>query len=201
MKRPHLRSTLLAVAVVIFTITAASVGTALAGQEPYVAVVGFDRNIPQFYISDKLYQFTHDFDVPLPGLPESFFASQPITQPEWCQIPGDSPIFTNRNARVREGNEGFFQWTVALPKKPQGNLNIVLQCGILKPQETDIWECAGETGERQGPGRCNRRFDQPGTNPVVAGALPRVEAWASAGVEQQCGSTPPRVSEPRDARC
>ncbi len=152
---------------------------AFAGQEPYVAVVGDDTSIPTFYISPKHFQFTHPNTHPAYEK-EHFKASQPVLQDEKCVLDPNA-YETNPNARVREGNAGYWEWHIVLPKKPQGNLNVVIQCGILKPQEMDVLECAGETGERQGPGRCNRRFDEPGHNPVHSSALPRLTVKASPG--------------------
>ena len=156
-------------------------GAALAGQEPYVAVVGDDTSIPDFYISPKLKQFTHpNTHPPAYEDKEHFVPPQPLIHPERCEVE-EGAVPTNPNARIHAYNAGHFQWHIVLPKKPQGNLNIVIQCGILKPEEIDILHCAGETGERQGPGECNRAFDEVGRNPVMNEALPTIKAQAEPG--------------------
>jgi len=154
-------------------------GTALAGQEPFVATVGpdsgsadglfptgSDRDL-DFYISPKLRQFTeHDCTADsFPG--ESFTAhtganatggARVLNQPEICDTAGQTFggfVFRGDwNARVPGQNSGSYRWKIALPKKPNGPINIVLECGILKPQQfgVDGFEavkrCAGYTGER-----------------------------------------------------
>lgn len=181
MEKEKLMKTLLACLIVMAMV--AVPGAVFAGQEPYVAVVGNDSTIPDFYISPKHKQFTHHNTHDAYSV-EAWEPSQPPIHPERCEVtPGTYE--TNPNARLHAYNEGHFKYHIVLPKKPQGNLNIVIQCGILKPEEIDILHCAGETGERQGPGECNRDFDEPGQNPVVSIALPHIKALAEPGPYSQ----------------
>ena len=88
---------------------------------------------------------------------------------------------------TRAGNSGFYEWYVRLPKKPSGEINLAIQCGILKPNAFasylyDAVElCAAETGERIGNGVCVRKEVNPGTNPLVIGALPQITAIVYPG--------------------
>ena len=62
------------------------------------------------------------------------------------------------NAKTPAGNAGFYEWWIRLPKKPSGEINIVIQCGVLKPNAFAVYDfdsvelCAAETGERIGAG-------------------------------------------------
>jgi hypothetical protein len=186
---------------------------AFAGQDPYVAVVGNDKEINSFYISPKYQQFAYDqtwFGVPIcwgtiptaynvPYHPtygagcEQFRSNSPVIQAEVCDTEGKVlgvGQFSDRgnpNAVVRHGNEGWYEWYVRLPKKPSGQINLVIQCGILKPNtfadlEYDaVTLCAAETGERIDTGFCTRQEVPAGVNPLIAGALPTIEAWAIPG--------------------
>jgi hypothetical protein len=168
---------------------------AFAGQEPYVAVVGDDTTIDTFYISKKLYQFTHpNTDSAYTDstfLLEDFRASQPINKQEVCVSDHNPPppewITTNYNALVSHNNQGWYEWTIVLPKKLEGNINIVVQCGVLKPEaypflgQEAIDLCAGETGERIGQGFCTRAPDHPAQNPVLINLLPRITVRATPG--------------------
>ena len=158
---------------------------------------------PDFYLSAKEYQFTHTnrdettYRLPTGASVETFRPSAPINQQELCDVlpnarypsrtatwPGQHAevIYnTNLTARVPYFNAGYYEWRVVLPKKPRGNLNIALQCAVLKPQEIDVTDCAAEMGERQGPGSCNPAFLNPGRNPVLNATLPRLTAAASPG--------------------
>jgi len=185
------------------------VSSAFAGEDPYVAIVGNDilcQAAPaNFYISTKQQQFC--FDQTIFGVPtanETFSSQSAAIQPEICDfggtgfLPGATtasrdgflPPFTFRGtstARVTAGNAGFWQWVIRLPKKPSGEINLVFECGVLKPNGfTDkgfyaVEECAAETGERVGFGFCTRQPVDPGVNPIVPAALPRVTAVANSG--------------------
>jgi hypothetical protein len=94
---------------------------------------------------------------------------------------------TNPNAKTPAGNAGFYEWYINLPKKPTGEINIVIQCGVLKPNALAFYPynaielCAAETGERIGVGLCVRDEVGPGVSPVNQVALPRITAIAYPG--------------------
>jgi hypothetical protein len=174
------------------------ISSAFAGEDPYVAIVGNDILANSFYISPKQAQFLYDqtiFGIPTTG--ELFRSQSAAIQPEICDINGKgsgslgiAPPFTFLglpNARVTAGNAGIYEWFIRLPKKPSGEINLVFECGVLKPNAfTDkgfaaVEECAAETGERIGFGFCARQPIDPGVGPVVAAALPRVTAIALPG--------------------
>ncbi|MCG6533303.1 MAG: hypothetical protein L7F78_01135 [Syntrophales bacterium LBB04] len=199
------------------------VAPAMAGEDPYIAIVGNDMTAANpFYFSPKYAQFMFDQTVlgvpicftgsapqaadtnfsflrPINGIGgpgcESFFAQGPTNQPEVCDTagtagPGCTPPFTfrgNPNARVTAGNAGFFEWWIRLPKKPSGEINLVIQCGVLKPNTfagecfNAIELCAAETGERIGVGFCTRQEVDPGVSPVNNTALPQLTAVAYPG--------------------
>jgi len=158
-------------------------GAALAGQEPYLATVGADsgdlesppaftnpadpKRDLDFYVSPKIRQFTqHRCTGDGIAVGESFQAFtlingggslRPITQPEVCDLSGNRIggfVFRGDwQARVTGQNQGSYRWRVALPKKPNGPINVVLECGIIKPQQFSPFgfkvteDCAGYTGE------------------------------------------------------
>jgi len=130
---------------------------------------------------------------------EQFRSQTAINQAEVCYenptltgvnclppFPASTPAFGNLNAVVRAGNAGYFEWWIRLPKKPSGEINIVFECGVLKPNSfafncfDSIEVCAAETGERVGP-NCTRIEVDPGVSPVQAGSLPQVAAVAYPG--------------------
>lgn len=171
---------------------------AFAGEDPYIAVVGNDISASTFYLSPKYVQFLYDqtiFAVPTTG--EQFRAQNPIIQPEICDTLGvgsgpfgNQPPFTfrgNANARVTAGNAGWYEWYVRVPKKPCGEINLVIQCGIIKPNTfadlafAAVQYCAAETGELIGDGFCSHRFTDPGIDPINYLALPKIIATASPG--------------------
>jgi len=186
------------------------VTTAFAGEDPYIAVVGNDVDANAFYFSQKHQQFLYDqdlFTVPVcwGSFPlvtpqtrvggvgcEQFRSNTPINQPEVCDTfgvvngVGDFTYFGEPNAKITAGNAGYYEWYVRVPKKPNGEINLVFQCGILKPNSFAIYEfdsvelCAAETGERVGP-NCTRIEVDAGQNPVVVGALPKITAYAYPG--------------------
>ena len=182
-----------------------------------VTGVGLGNGVANpFYFSQKHQQFLYDqdlFNVPVcfgsfplvtpqtrvGGLGcEQFRSNTPTNQPEICDSNGtviegagnDPDTFTffgEPNAVVRKQNAGYFEWFIRFPKKPSGEINICIQCGVLKPntfafeQFDAIDLCAAETGERIGTGFCTRDQVPPGVNPIVAAALPTIEAIAYPG--------------------
>jgi hypothetical protein len=189
------------------------VSPAVAGEDPYIAVVGNDKNANDFYNSPKYAQFAYDqtlFGVPVcagsfpsaynvPSHPsygagcEQFRSQMPVIQPEVCDSQGTVNgvgNFTDRgndNAVTRAGSSGWYEWYIRLPKKPAGEINLVLQCGVLKPNAWAFYEykavslCAAETAERIGAGICTRQEVDPGTNPLIIGTLPKITAVAYPG--------------------
>ncbi len=134
---------------------------------------------------------------------EQFRSNKQIDKPEVCDRNGqvtegqgnDPDTFTffgEPNAMIGKQNAGYFEWFIRLPKKPSGEINICIQCGVLKPDTFAVISelnnsfdainlCAAETGERIGTGFCTRDQVAPGTNPIVAGALPTITAIAYPG--------------------
>jgi len=157
---------------------------AFAGQEPYKALVDEDTDVPGFYISPKLYQFTHPHTS---YLNERFVSQTFPTRPELCctpdtraagECPDQHPVLDALTSLTSKGNSGWYEWWIQVPKKPEGEMNLEIECGVLKPNETDILECAAETGEIVDPG-CTRRAGSY-LNP---NALPTIEAIAYAGCQ------------------
>jgi len=152
-------------------------GSAFAGQEPYVALVDEDTAIDLFYISAKLFQFTHpNTDYTPEGFwPKNFL----IRKTEICD---ENAVVHNINYKTPAGNSGWYRWVVVLPKKLEGDLNLVFQCGILKPNTEALYGvkainfCAGETGEKVGP-NCTRK---PHSD-LTKNALPQIRAIAYPG--------------------
>jgi len=198
------------------------VAPAMAGEDPYIGIVGNDINGNPFYFSPKYAQFMYDTTVfgvqncvtgatiPGPVTPnlagflreggtgcESFFSQTPTIQPELCDVSGvaggvnhNMPPFVDRgkpNAKTPAGNSGWYEWWVRLPKKPSGEINIVIQCGVVKPNSFTVYGydsiefCAAETGERIGAGTCVRQEVDPGVSPVNNTALPKITAVAYPG--------------------
>jgi hypothetical protein len=189
----------------------------MAGEDPYIGIVGIDISANSFYFSPKHTQFLYDetvFGVTpcVPGatIPlangslrvggtgcESFFSQTPTIQPELCDIHGTGtgaqgalPPFVfkgNFTAKTPAGNAGWYEWWIRLPKKPSGEINIVLQCAVVKPNAFAVYGfdsvllCAAETGERIGAGTCVRQEVDPGVSPVNNTALPKITAVAFPG--------------------
>ena len=185
---------------------------AMAGEDPFISIVNKDNLGNPFYVSPQYQQFMFDetlFGVPIcwgnypslynvPSHPiyqsgcEQFRSQNAVNQPEICDTKGTvlgTGQFDDRgndNAVVRAGNAGWFEWYVRLPKKPSGEINLVLRCGVLKPNAFAIYKygavelCAAETGERVG-NNCTRNEVDPGTNPLIIASLPRITAQAIAG--------------------
>ncbi len=143
---------------------------AFAGQEPYVAVVKDDINYNEPYISEKESQWLH---AATNYKCEEFKSHKPITEPDLCNFTGYTPEYTT--SLITQGNSGRYQWKIVLPKKPEGDLNVTVQCAILKPNETDINNCAGITGENVAPS-CKR-----GSDNLKSAALPMIKAVAYPG--------------------
>jgi len=187
---------------------------AFAGEDPYIGIVGNDIDFNSFYFSQKHQQFLFDqeaIDVPVcfgsfpPFTPqtrvgdsgcEQFRSNKPINQPEICDVDGtvidffkgDFEYFGNPNAVITKQNAGWFEWWIRLPKKPSGEINICIQCGILKPNTFTpftgflaVEECAAETGERIGTGWCTQDQVEPPMNPIVNTALPKLTVGAFPG--------------------
>jgi len=187
------------------------VAPAIAGEDPYIALVGNDIDANPFYHSPKYVQFQYDQEIF--GVPVCFgatpskdqytrvgeagcemFRSQMLNnQPEVCDTTGtvlgvgQFDDLGEANAVVRAGNSGWYEWWIRVPKKPSGEINICIQCGVLKPNTFAFEEynavnlCAAETGERIGLGLCTRQEVEPGTNPLVVGALPKITVKAYPG--------------------
>jgi hypothetical protein len=87
-----------------------------------------------------------------------------------------------RTAMISAGNSGWYEWVIALPKKPEGELNLEIQCGVLKPNSWSFFGynainvCAAVTGEPVGP-NCTRLVGQYLNN----SALPKLEVIAHPG--------------------
>jgi hypothetical protein len=189
------------------------VSPALAGEAPYIAIVGNDKDAIAFYISPKYKQFMHDqelFSVPVcdgafptaysvdyhpeyePGC-EQFRSRTPVNQPEVCDINGYTEgvnyfsDYGQANSVTRKGYSGWYEWYVRLPERPSGEINLVLQCGVLHPNAfaflgyDAVGLCAGETGQKLGTGLCTRAEIKKGQNPVDKRALPMITAMAYPG--------------------
>jgi hypothetical protein len=227
---------------------------AFAGEEPYKAAVKEDCEIPGFYISPKLFQFTHgetDYykyceDILDPFDPrvdpkkceiddgvaickskcrEGFNSKTVENQPEVCctyctKYPDDpaclkvAPAVTPpvpvisycpdtricqtwltsdmeecndpvQTSLTGAGNSGWYEWVIALPKKPEGELNLEIECGVLKPNSFEfldydaITSCAAETGEPIGQGICTR----VAKGLLRPGALPKITAIVVPGCQ------------------
>jgi len=126
---------------------------------------------------------------------EQFRAQTQMNQPEVCHVGPSLPetgqildqFVTLPNVKTPAGNAGFYEWFIRLPKKPSGEINIVIECGVLKPNAFaaygygSIELCAAETGERIGFGTCVRQEVDPGVNPLNITALPMITAIAYPG--------------------
>jgi len=127
---------------------------------------------------------------------EQYRSQTANNQMEVCYVEGANEELTfsatNQNSKTPANNAGFYEWFINLPKKPSGEINIVIQCGILKPNalaffpegrigDSAIELCAAETGERIGAGMCVRDEVDPGVSPVNQLALPKITAIAYPG--------------------
>ena len=169
------------------------------------SATGSDKNsaaLFPFYFSPKYTQFMYqepDFGVTscntIPNVPqvcEIFKAQTPVIQAEICDLDGSGigPNFVTRglkNAKTPAGNSGWYEWWIRLPKKPSGEINLVIQCGVVKPNAFAVYGyeamkyCAAETGERIGAGVCVRQEVDPGVSPVQNTALPKITAVVYPG--------------------
>jgi len=169
---------------------------AMAGMDPFIAVVGNDIDANTFYLDAQYQQFLYDqtaIGIPVDG--ERFDTNALIIRAEICDMsgtasPGNQPPFVDRgntNAGVTSHNAGRYEWAVNLPKKPVGEINLCIQCGILMPNAFTYYGydaaryCAAETGRRVGTALCTHEEVDPGVNPIVEQALPRIRATASPG--------------------
>ena len=178
-------------------------------------VCGADGTAIPFYFSPKYQQFMYDENDPTTfAIPTSFgtfppknqftrvgsagqeqFRSQTANnQTEVCYAgPGTNPA-DSKNSKTPASNAGFYEWYINLPKKPSGEINIVIQCGVVKPNalaffpppytnpsQSAIELCAAETGEYIGVGMCVRDEVDPGASPVNQLALPKITAIAYPG--------------------
>lgn len=164
---------------VLITLALGSV-PAHAGQSPFVAAAGDECALGDFYLSPKHQQFTYGIDAALAS-PEYFVTTRGIgPAPEQCNVDFLSSV-ANQNWHLPNRDVGAYSWLIQLPQKPQSSLEIVLQCGLLKPN-TELFGvllCGGESGERV-DSFCERDFlfDQPGLNPGNPSWMPTVRARA-----------------------
>jgi len=181
------------------------VSTAMAGEDPYISIVGPDYLGNSFYYSPKHIQFMYNENADPFFIPTTFgsipasnqytrvgatgqemFRSQTLnSQVEVCDT--TTPARGLKTAKTPAGNAGFYEWYVRLPKKPSGEINLVLQCAVVKPNALAVYRedaielCAAETGERVGYGSCVRQEIDPGVNPLVIAALPKITATVYPG--------------------
>ena len=105
------------------------------------------------------------------------------TIPQILECPDNRPW--GRTALISAGNSGWYEWVIGLPKKPESELNLEIQCGVLKPNAAAMFEtpyeavnlCAAVTGEQIGTGLCTRVTGSP----LITSALPRLEVIAHPG--------------------
>jgi hypothetical protein len=183
-----------------------------ADEEPYVAVINEDTDIPHYYISEIQQQFLHAYtdyysectDFLPQGDPrispdcvavsngnayicpsacrELFTSASAIDQIEVCCDRSEMLCPAIKTSLTAAGNSGWYEWIIALPKKPEGELNIVIECGVLKKDSWHVFHydainhCAAETGEQVGP-NCTRIAESL----LSPGALPTIEAIAYPG--------------------
>ena len=163
------------------------VAPAMAGEDPYIGIVDNDTNGKgwHFYFNLRQQQFLVDQDAGGPlATGEQFRSQTASTRQEVCDTKSQAvtlPYVTLPNAKTPAGNSGFYEWSINLPKKPSGEINIVIECGVLKPGGTSVGLCAAETGERIGHGLCVRDEVDPGVSPVNQLALPKITAIAYPG--------------------
>ena len=197
------------------------VAPAMAGQDPYIAIVGTDcvpGTTPNyygqvcstgvanpFYFSTKHQLFMYNehadpFDIPVTfgtfppvnqytrvgGAGQEQFRSQTLNSAvEVCDA--TTAARGVKTAKTPAGNAGFYEWYINVPKKPDGEINIVIECGVLKPNALAVFQneaielCAAETGERLGDGQCVRQEIDPGLSPIINTALPKITAIAYPG--------------------
>jgi len=181
------------------------VAPAMAGEDPYISIVGPDYLGNPFYFSPKHFQFMYNENADPFFIPVTFGSFPPVNQ--YTRVGGAgqemfrSQTFNGsvevcdatpearglKSAKTPAGNSGFYEWYIRVPKKPDGEINIVIQCGVVKPNAVAVYEyeaielCAAETGERIGAGTCVRQEVDPGVSPVIQAALPKITAIAYPG--------------------
>jgi hypothetical protein len=160
--------------------------TTWAGQEPYVGVVGVDEDMNRYYIEEKLWRWLHPEISVGEDFRPSIYAS---TAEEVCLADHEHETtqeYANEVYEIPYFNEGGYEWIIQLPKKPRGNLNIQIQCGVLKPNADSVAGmfgvapvdiCAGETGEETF-GLCDRVYTVANQNVIKQNYLPTVTATA-----------------------
>jgi hypothetical protein len=155
----------------------------------------YDENADPFFIPVKFGTFPPvNQYTRVGGTGEEQFRSQRLNfQAEVCHVDTNALILTGDpfntlpNSKSPAGNSGFYEWFIRAPKKPDGEINIVIQCGVLKPNAVAVYGrmaielCAAETGERVGYGTCVRQEVDPGVSPVIQTALPKITAIAYPG--------------------
>src|SRR4030042_3154742 len=109
--------------------------------------------------------------------PELCLVNQVIPIPD---IPITQSLTSLTTSLTTKGNAGWYEWVIALPKKPEGEINLEIQCAVLKPDETDLLNCAAETGEIVDTS-CTRI---PGTY-LKQTALPKITAIAYPGGQHE----------------
>jgi hypothetical protein len=170
---------------VAMTVAMGAASTAWAGQEPYVGVVGVDDQMNTYYLEQKLWRWLHPEQT---AGDEAWGGSSNLSNnEEVCIPPGPYPqtdVALAPNKALPVLNAGYYYWRINLPKKPRGNINIQIQCGVLKPNSYSVLgmpnaidTCAGETGE-QTSALCEREFIEPNTNVIHQNYLPTVTATA-----------------------
>jgi hypothetical protein len=124
---------------------------------------------------------------------EQFRSQTPVNQPEVCDINGYTEgvnyfsDYGQANSVTIKGYSGWYEWYVRLPETPSGEIDLVLQCGVLHPNAFAFLDydavslCAGETGEKLGTGFCTRAEIKKGQNPIDKRALPMITAIAYPG--------------------
>jgi len=161
----------------------AAASTAWAGQEIYVGVVGPDDEMNTYYLEGKLWRWLHP---EWSSSDESWGGSSNLSPNEEVCIAPEGTVEPEYapNKHLPVFNAGHYTWKINLPKKPRGNINIQLQCGVLKPNAEAVLgmpqaidTCAGETGERTF-GLCDREFAEPNSNHIAQKYLPTVTARA-----------------------
>lgn len=140
-------------------------------QGVYIATVGDDSSFDLFSVSEKEAQW---LQANTKYACENFKSSKPVNKPDFCL--GSLP-----QSRIGMGGGGFFSWDIVLPVKPTSDLTIKVQCAVLLPNETNINNCSGETGQVVGPG-CSR-----GVKNLNYWALPTIEAKAYPGPFAETG--------------
>ena len=181
------------------------VSSAMAGEDPYISIVGPDYLGNPFYFSPKHFQFMYNENADPFFIPVTFGSFPPVNQ--YTRVGGaGQEMFRSqtlnsavevcdattaarglKSAKTPAGNAGFYEWYIRVPKKPDGEINIVIQCGVVKPNAVAVYHyeaielCAAETGERLGFGTCVRQEVDPGVSPVINTALPKITAIAYPG--------------------